>query len=155
MDYRIEGLDPTPFIPLYGLPDLELGAAGVVRMSADSKPGYPDRIELRDADPGQSVLLLNFEHLPVAGPYRSRHAIFVREGAEKRFAEFNTIPEVMRPRLMSLRAFDAKGNMLDADVIDGTRVEDLIEKLFQNIAVDYLHAHYAKRGCYCAVIRRA
>ena len=60
MDYRIEGLDPTPFIPLYGLPDLELGAAGVVRMSADSKPGYPDRIELRDADPGQSVLLLNF-----------------------------------------------------------------------------------------------
>jgi hypothetical protein len=34
-------------------------------------------------EPGESVLLVNYEHQPAHSPFRSRHAIFVREGAEE------------------------------------------------------------------------
>jgi hypothetical protein len=39
--------------------------------------------------------------------------------------------------------------------VDGRALEGLIERLFDNQAVAYVHAHYAKRGCYAARIDRA
>lgn len=155
MNFHIRGLDPAPFLPLYGLPAEALAQRGVERVVADSSPGYPDRIELRDAHRGEPLLLLNHEHLPQATPYRSRHAIFVREGADTPFDAINTVPSVLRTRLLSLRAFDARGHMLDADVIEGAQVEALIIKLLANPAVDFVHAHFAKRGCFAATVRRA
>lgn len=59
MHYRITGLDPAPFRHLYGLPEDALAAQGVKRYIADAKPGFPDRVEIRDAEPGESLLLLN------------------------------------------------------------------------------------------------
>ncbi len=154
MNFHIQGLDPAPFFPLYGLPDEELAQRGVERVRADSCPGYPDRIELRDAARGESLLLLNYEHLPHATPYRARHAIFVREGALTPFDAIDTVPEVLRTRMLSLRAFDARGHMLDADLVDGAQAEALIARLFAHPAVDFIHAHFAKRGCFAAAIRR-
>jgi hypothetical protein len=155
MDFRIKGLSPEPFAPLCGLPDAELAARGVVRYVADSCPGFPDRVELRDAEPGESLLLLNYEHQPANSPYRSSHAIFVREGATQAFDRINEIPPVMRPRLLSLRAFDARGMIVDADLADGKAVEPVIERLLADTRVEYLHAHYAKFGCFSARIERA
>ncbi len=155
MNFHIQGLDPAPFIPLYGLPSEELAQRGIERVVAESSPGYPDRIELRDAERGERLLLLNHEHLPHATPYRSRHAIFVRESAETPFDAINTVPDVLRRRMLSLRAFDARGHMLDADLVEGAQAEALIERLFANPAVDFIHAHFAKRGCFAATIRRA
>jgi len=154
MSYRITGLDPAPFRGLYGLPEADLARRGARRMIADSKPGYPDRVELRDAEPGESVLLLNFTHLAVDTPYRSSHAIFVREGAEHGVSWINEVPECIRSRLVSLRAFDASGMMADADVVDGAALEPLIAKFLADPNVSFLHAHYARRGCYAARIDR-
>ena len=95
MSFRILGLDPAPFRHLYGLSDDALAEHGVQRHVADAKPGFPDRVEVRDAEPGEMMLLLNYTHQPADTPYRASHAIF------------------------------------------------------------YLHAHYAKRGCYAARIERA
>lgn len=53
MTYRIMGLDPEPFIPLYGLSDEDLDRHGAKRYVADAAPGYPDRIEMRDANPAR------------------------------------------------------------------------------------------------------
>ena len=78
--FVIRGLDPARFQALYGLGDAALAAAGVVRMRVDVSPGFPCRVTLTDVTPGEDVLLLNYEHLAVPTPYRSRHAIFVREG---------------------------------------------------------------------------
>ena len=155
MTYRILGLDPTPFAELYGKPDDVLLEAGARRMIADSKPGFPDRIELRDAEPGESVILLNFEHQSAATPYRSAHAIFVIEGAETPFERIDELPSVMATRIMSLRAFDAMGMMTDAGLASGRDVEPLIERLLAAPETAYLHAHYATRGCYAARIERA
>jgi hypothetical protein len=155
VSFRVLGLSPAPFEPLYGLSDAALAALGARRMIADARPGYPDRIELRDAEPGEAVILVNFEHQPAKTPYRSRHAVFVLEGARAAYDRVGEIPEVMRPRMLSLRAFDADDMMADAELVDGREVETAIARLFADPAVAYLHAHYAKRGCYAARIERA
>jgi hypothetical protein len=153
--FRITGLDPQPFRHLFGLPANELRKLGVIRYLVDAKPGLPDRIEIRDAEPGESVLLLNYAHQPADNPYRSSHAIFVLEGASAAYDRVDEIPDVMRIRPISLRAFDSDDLMVDADVVDGRELEDLIERYLVDPRVVYLHAHYARRGCYAARIDRA
>ena len=155
MDYRISGLSPEPFHHLYGLSDSELQALGAKRYIADAKPGFPDRIQLRDAEPGESLLLINYTHQPAHTAYRSSHAIFVLEGAAEAYNRVNEVPEVMRARPLSLRAFNEDHMMVDADLIDGAKAETVIERFFANPEVDYIQAHYAKRGCYAARIDRA
>lgn len=155
MSYRIIGLDPAPFVHLYGLPEAELAAHGVLRHRVTASPGFPDRVELRDLDPGESALLLNFEHQPAATPYRASHAIFVREGAERPVEVVDAIPDVLRRRPLSIRAFDASHMMVDADLVDGVSADVLISRMLDDARVAYLQAHYAKRGCYAARIERA
>jgi hypothetical protein len=154
MSFRITGLDPAPFRPLYGLDEDALAARGAVRMTADSTPGFPDRVELRDAEPGESLLLLNFEHQPAATPYRASHAIFVREGAQAPFEGFNILPDALRIRPLSLRGFDAGHMMADAALAAPGEAVEVIERLLRRPDVAYIQAHYATRGCYAARIDR-
>jgi hypothetical protein len=154
MSYRITGLSAQPFAHLFGLSDDELARHGAVRLMTGEGDRHPDRVELRLARPGEAVLLVNHEHQSADTPYRSRHAIFVREHAEASFDAVGQLPPMLRS-LMSLRAFDADGMMVDADIAEGDAVEALIERLLAQDEVAYVHAHYARRGCYAALIRRA
>jgi len=154
MGFRISGLSPEPFRHLYGLSNEELEREGVKRYVADKRPGFPDRIEMRDADIGQRLLLLNHVCQPADTPYRATHAIFIREGAEGTYDRIDEVPEVMRIRLLSLRAYDSSDMMVDADVVDGREIETIIGRLFGNAQVAYIHAHNAKRGCYSGRIER-
>lgn len=151
MSFRITGLSAHPFQHLFGLSDTALAVHGVLRHRG---AGLPDRVELRDTTADESVLLINHEHQPADTPYRSRHAIYVREQAGEAFDAIDTVPGALRSRLLSLRAFDAAGLMVDADVTDGAAIEGLIERLLAQPEVDYIHAHFARRGCYAALIRR-
>jgi hypothetical protein len=153
MNFTVQGLSPEPFVPLYGLSDAELAERRARRVVVDG-PGFPERIEMRDAAPGETLLLVNFEHQAADTPYRSSHAIYVREGATETWSG-DHLPEVMRKRLLSLRAFCAEGSMIDADVVEGREAEPLIERLLGNPQVAYIHAHYAKPGCYAARIERS
>ena len=154
MSFQITGLDAAPFRRFYGLSDEELQSLGVKRLIADKSPGFPDRIELRDVEQGEALLLLNSLHQPADTPYKASHAIFVREWAETPYRALDEIPDVLRIRAISMRAFDASGDMVDADLIEGD-LEPTIARLFANPEADYIHAHYAKRGCYAARIDRA
>jgi hypothetical protein len=155
MDFRITGLSAEPFRPLFGLSDRQLAEHGARRYVAETKPGFPDRIELRDADPGERVILVNHTHQPADTPYRASHAIFVLEGAGETYDRVNEVPEVLRPRVISLRAFDAAHMIVEADLVKGEDIEASIGRLLGNTDVDYIHAHYATRGCYAARIARA
>ncbi|GGF25296.1 hypothetical protein GCM10011611_34160 [Aliidongia dinghuensis] len=155
MNFRITGLSPEPFRALFGLSDEELACRGAQRVIADAKPGYPDRIEVRDAEVGEPLLLVNYTHQPADTPYRASHAVFVREGAETTYDQVNEVPDAMRSRWLSVRAFDAGHLMIDADLVEGSALESLIERFLANPDVAYLQAHYAKRGCYAARIERA
>jgi len=155
MTYRITGLPATEFSHLFGLDDDALAALGAKRYIVDEHPGFPDRIELRDLEAGERALLLNYTHHAAATPYRSSHAIFVREGAVERYDRANEIPDVLRIRLLSVRAFDAAGMMIDADVLDGSELEAAIARFFARDDAAYLHVHNAKRGCFAARVDRA
>jgi hypothetical protein len=155
MDFRVTGLSPEPFVPLYGLSEAELAVRGAKRYIVDANPGFPDRIEVRDAEQGESVLLVNHVHQPGDTPYRASHAIFVREGAERAYDAVNEVPAVLRVRPLSVRAFSTNHWMVDADLCDGQVIEPLIHKFLADPLVAYLQVHFAKRGCYAARIERA
>jgi len=153
MIFRISGLPAAEFSHWFDLTDAELAARNGVRRSVDAPDAFPCRTSLTDAMVGDEVLLINFEHLAVASPYRSRHAIYIRPG-ECTFDRIGEVPEMLRRRLLSLRAFDANGMMTACDVVDGADLESAIERLFAEPLSAYLHAHFARPGCYAARIDR-
>lgn len=155
MDFRILPLDVDQFRPLFGLDETKLARFGAQRILVDSFPGYPCRVSLRDADIGEHVFLMNYEHQSQPGPYRSSHAIFVREWASQAAPDRNEVPVMFRHRLLSVRSFDASGMMIDADVIAGTQLETLIERMLGCSSTNYLHIHNAKPGCFAATVKRA
>lgn len=155
MNYRIVGLEPDQFKTLFELSDAELAEQDIVRKTVDERPGFPCRVSLEDAEPGETVLLLNYEHQTAHTPYRSSHAIYVRENARQRFDAVNVIPPALSSRMLSVRAFDRTGMMVDADIVDGAVLESLIDRFFADENAAYLHVHNAKRGCYAARVERA
>jgi hypothetical protein len=156
MSFRISSLPVEPFAPLFGLSDAALLKHGARRTVADEKPGFPCRVTLADAEPGESLLLLNYQHLAEeSSPYRAKGPIFVRETAKAGRVVVDAVPDYLARRLLSLRAYDQDGMMLEADVVDGTELTPMIDRMFAIDRVDYLHAHFARRGCYAARIDRA
>lgn len=154
MSYRVIGLDPGRFRDLHFLSDTALEEQGARRMRIDAQHAAPCRISLEDAEPGESVLLLNFAHQPSSTPYRQQGPIFVRE-TNQRFDAVNVIPSALARRTLSLRGFDAEDMMIEADLVEGAAAGALIERFFANSAVAYIHAHYARRGCFAALVERA
>jgi hypothetical protein len=155
MHYRIRGIDPAPFRHLFAMSDTELAAQRAKRYVADSKPGFPCRISLEDAEPGETVILAPYAHQTAATAYQSAGPIFVRDGATARADVRDQVPEQLASRLLSLRAYDADGMMIDAEVADGRELEAQIARFFGNAQTSYIHAHFARRGCFAARIDRA
>ena len=154
MSFRIKGLPAETFAHLFALSDEELAKQGAVRrIAGDCRPGYPCRVSLTDSKPGDELLLVNYEHLPVDSPYRMRFAIYVRKGDET-YDKVGEIPEQLRGRMLAVRAFDGKGMMVGVELVDGRELEGAIAKLLAQPAADYLHIHYAAPGCYAARVDR-
>ena len=152
--YRVRGLDPAPFKPLFGLSDEDLAGRGIVRMTVNS-PTFPCRVSLTDRDIGETVLLLNHISNDVANPYRASHAIFVTEGEEQAADYLDEVPPVFEKRVLSLRGFDAQGMMADAILAQPGEADAGIRKLLANPEIQSIHAHNATRGCFAARIERA
>jgi Protein of unknown function (DUF1203) len=155
MSFRITGLEPAPFAHLFGLNDQALARHNAKRYIADAKPGFPCRITLEDAEPGETLLLVPHAHQTSQTAYASKGPIFIRERHASRAEYLDEIPDQLKARLISLRAYDKDGMMRDADVVDGKDLQPLIERFFVNESIGYLHAHFARRGCYAALIERA
>jgi len=158
MDFRITGLPAEPFQPFFAMSDEELlthGARRVIAKVEDGPTMPPCRVSLRDAESGEVSILLHYpHHVSPASPYRASGPIFVREGVRETASFINHVPQQQRTRLLSVRAYDAAGIMVDAEVIDGTQLEEAIERIFRRDDAAFLHAHNAKRGCYSCRIDR-
>ena len=154
MDFRISGLSPEPFKTLFALDDAALAQLGACRTIADDTTSFPCRVSMAHAAPGEELILLSFEHQGARSPYRAAGPVFVRKAATRAFDAVNVIPESVRTRLLSVRAYDAQDLIVDAEVVDGSVLEPLIEKLLASEDVAYLHLHYARRGCYACRIDR-
>ncbi|HEX3861562.1 MAG TPA: DUF1203 domain-containing protein [Stellaceae bacterium] len=155
MSFRITGLPAEPFADLFALSDTQLAERGAVRQIADARnPGYPCRISLTDSQPGDELLLVNYEHHPVDSPYRMRFAVYVRKG-EETFDAIDAVPEQLRLRALAVRAFSNDAMMVGWELVDGSALEEAVDRLFANPRAAYLHVHYAAPGCYAARVDRA
>ncbi|GIL38846.1 DUF1203 domain-containing protein [Roseiterribacter gracilis] len=152
MSFRVTGLSLDHFRPLFALDDATLASRGIQRLRAE--PGWPDRIGLQDARGGESYLLLPFEHQPEHSPYRSAGPIFVDEHASETAIYVDEIPDQLRNRLLSVRAYDEKHEIVDAEVLEGVTLVATLPRFFDKPEVAYLHVHNARRGCYAARIDR-
>jgi hypothetical protein len=155
MGFRITGLPAERFSHLFAMSDAELAAQGAVRQVADGRnPGYPCRVSLTDSQPGDELVLVNYEHHAVDSPYRMRFAIYVRKG-EETYDKADEIPEQLRLRTLAVRAFDAKAMLVGWELVEGRDLEAVIARQFANLRAAYLHVHFAAPGCYAARVERS
>src|SRR5215469_9503058 len=151
MSFRITGLPSEPFANLFSLSDDELRTRGAVRRIAEGNS--PCRVSLTDAQPGDELVLVNYEHHPVDSPYRMRFAIYVRKG-EETYDKVGEIPEQLRISTLAVRAFDSDAMMVGSELVEGRELEAAIERLFLKPRANYLHVHFAAPGCYAARVDR-
>jgi hypothetical protein len=122
---------------------------GAVRVVADEPHSYPCRRCLRDAEVGETMLLLGYDPFLGASPYAGRGPIYVHERDCTPFAG-DGLPEQLTRRLLSVRAYDEQHMLVSADVTDGSRLAEVAEELLDGAA--YLHVHNARPGCFAARI---
>jgi len=154
MTYLIYGLPLETFQPLFGLDDAALAAHGAVRQTAGETGRYPCRVTLEDAKPGETLLLINYQHQDADTPYRSNYAIYVNEAATRTRRLAGELPTVLRNRQIALRAFDEAGMLIGAELALADDVDAAIGRQFANPDAAYLHAHNAAYGCFAARIDR-
>jgi hypothetical protein len=154
MNYKISGLKAEPFAHLFGQSESYLNKHNAIRQTVACYPGYPDRISLCDIPVGETALLINHIYQPADTPYFGTHAIYIREGCTRQGIYLNELPEVMQGRILSLRAFDDKHFLIEADIVEGKSAESLIAQFFNDPQVSYIQIHNAKRGCYSCFAER-
>ena len=152
--FRIAALRLESFTSYFPLSDAELLRREARRYVADKKPGFPCRVSLVDAHPGERVILLPFVHHAVDSPYQASGPIFVREQAQQASPAICEVPEYVRLRLLSLRGYDAMGIMVGAEIAEGRDLEAHVDRFFADPRVAYLHVHNARPGCYSCRIDR-
>jgi hypothetical protein len=155
MSFHVVSLPLEPFAPFFALDDAELRARGAKRYVADRQPGFPCRVSLLDAAPGERVVLVPFTHQGADSPYRSSGPVFVRENARQAAVGVNEVPKLLRLRALSVRAYDREALMVDADVVEGHALETVIDRMFNTPRIDYLHIHFARPGCFACRVNRA
>ena len=153
--FRFVALDSRSFQDLFSADADDLKRRGIRRMRVDTTPGFPCRVSLTDARPGETVVLLTHMHHDVPTPFRASGPIFVRNGVEAARPVVNEVPGMFHHRQLSLRAYDAAGMLVDADVAPGDRLDIGIRSFFENVEIEYLQVHNAAQGCYLCRVERA
>lgn len=154
MEFKIKALNHREFEPLFKLSNTELEAQGMQRMLVDEKPGFPCRVSLADAEIGEEVILLSYEFHKAKTPYQSKGPIFVRKGLKTASFENNEIPLMLQHRLLSYRGYDKSGIMRAAKTEKGANTKKVIESIFENSKIEYIHIHNSSPGCYNCEVRR-
>ncbi|HKR53854.1 MAG TPA: DUF1203 domain-containing protein [Chthoniobacterales bacterium] len=120
---------------------------------ADSAEGYPCRHCLRFAQPGEKVILFPYASIPADHPYSETGPIFVHEQACERYSTTDKLPpDLRRGRVM--RAYNSNYDMIDAEVVNASEPEAVIEKLLEEPETAFVDARSVTRGCYTFRIQR-
>ncbi len=152
-NFKISAIE-NQFNHLFNLNEEELTSKKMIKMIVDEKPGYPCRASLEDAEIGEEVILLPFEHHKTTSPYHSSGPIFIRKNAKTRDLSINEVPKMLLHRLLSLRMYNKNGMMLDAKTIEGERLKNEINEIFKNNSVSYIQIHNSSPGCYNCQVNR-
>lgn len=125
-----------------------------VVVADDHQPGYPCRQCLRDADPGDELVLVSYDPFTAASPYRAASPIFLHHQACPPPADTSEIPRQLAVRQLSVRAFDAAAMMTDARIVAGTDLAATLGEFLAVAATDHVHVYNATRGCWAVRVDR-
>ena len=124
------------------------------RMAADHPS--PCRVCLRDALPGEPVLLGSYDLPRPRGIYWTPSPIFVHTTPCAPFDEPDTIAPILRGRMISVRAYDAA----DQCVYDlgfagnGDAIEAPLARALDDRRTAFVNVHTAKPGCLLCRVER-
>ena len=153
----------TSSFEISALPDEVLGRARSERTGASGTPvvdvtaagGEPLRCCLRNAAPGEALVLFGYEPPLPPSPYREVGAVFAHAARCAGPLEPGGYPPEWRGRPQVLRAYDRRGWICDARVHDGDDPEAVIAQMLENEAVLQIHSRNIAYGCYMFLVRRA
>jgi hypothetical protein len=120
---------------------------------ADAPQSFPCRRCLRDAEPGEELLLVGYDPFEVPSPYSGPGPIYVHVRACTTH-EGDEVPAQQRRRLLSVRGYDASSRMTGAVVVPGTELEDAAAGLFGDERTAFVHVHNAGPGCFAVRLDR-
>ena len=124
----------------------------------DRNSTYPCRHCLREASAKTGMLLLSYQAPKPKSVYGHPTAIFMCAGECERFERPDAIPDFVRNRLVSFRAFRSDGMMVyEANaIVEGEGHEAAVRRIFvDRDDVAYINAHTARPGCLLCHIERA
>ncbi len=147
MTYQITGIDPKKLKNVANAP-------GTVRVRATGTPGFPCRVTLEDAEPGEELLLFNHVSHDVDSPYRSSYAIYARPGAKVAARYRDAIPPIFAGRPLGMRAFGIDAMLKTARLAMPGEADSMIRQLFELEDVAYIDVHNAAHGCFAARVER-
>ena len=130
------------------------GAADHAIMVAHLPHAYPCRHCLRWAQSGEQVILFPYAAIPSGHPYSETGPIFVHADECQRYSATNEYPADFRHGRV-FRAYDSNFKIIDAQVVNGSEPEGMIESLFQNRDTAFVDVRSVTRGCFTFRIKRA
>jgi len=154
MPFQIHALPAEQFTTYFDLDDAALRHRRALRRIATKASGFPCRVSLADAEEGETLVLLNYVHLPQDSPYQAAHAIYVRQGAVQAKPNVGEVPAALGRRLISVRLYDNDHIMLDAEVVAGEQLAATLTDRFDDMTIAYVHLHIAGPGCFMASAMR-
>jgi len=153
-NFIIKPIKKSMFDDYLNQSDLQLTKVDATWLVADSKPGYPCRVSLKEAEIGERVLLIPYKYHDVKSPYQASGPIFIRQNATTAKLSINEIPEILTERLLSVRAYSKGHLMIHAETVLGVDLEGVIRNQFKDDKATYLQVHNANPGCFnCTVYR--
>lgn len=148
-------IHPIPAEPLDDVRAGGVDASGhpVERITAEG--GEPLRCCLRDAMPGEKLLLFGYRPPLPASPYREIGAVLAHAEPCAGPADVSRYPQDWRGRPQVLRAYDERGRIHDATIVhDGRHPERVIAELLAEPDVVQIHSRNVAWGCYMFTITR-
>jgi hypothetical protein len=130
------------------------GAADHALVTVDAPGSSPCRHCLRWAQPGERVILFPYTAIPFGHPYSETGPVFVHANECQRYSATNEYPANFRNGRV-FRAYDSNYNIIDAQVMNGSEAEVVIESLFQNPDTAFLDVRSVTHGCFTFRVQRA
>jgi hypothetical protein len=117
--------------------------------------GEPLRCCLRNARPGEKLILFGYEPPIGKSPYREIGPVFACEARCGGPSADRDYPADWRGKPQVLRSYDRRGWIRDAVVHDGTDPETPIARLLADPDTAQLHSRNVAYGCFMFVVTRA
>ena len=111
---------------------------------------------LGDGEPHHQHIL--FSYMPFEenkNPYSEIGPVYIHDKC-KQYAAANVFPtDLGKRKYLQGRGYDSSQNLIAGDLVEGQKVEDMIDRMFEDPRVDYLHIRDGMTGCYFLKIERA